>query len=268
MSGVPGAFALCGAILWRVRREGVRDLLSAVVPFVVLLVVLSVLPLVAGHGIKGAAVAAAVGARYGADANMVVVGLLLLITPGLAALFGAIGVTRSVQGLVGSEVSRGGMEELLSAPYTPGGIAAAVLGYALVVATGFWAVMTAAGALAITVVLLLSGARLTLDAGYLTLALLLPLLCAWASAGLTLMVSLLFPRLTQLGAGVNVAGGSLGNGLALLPALGTLLALLYGTVSLGPVKLFLMAGGVTVVITVAAVAIVAGKFRPETVLDS
>jgi hypothetical protein len=263
------SWALCRVVFWRVRREGVGQLLLAFVPFAAILAFVSSVPLITGGGgVKGSAEFATFGLRYGVRSNVVVVGLLLLLAPGLVALFSALGVTRTVQGLIGAEVSRGGLEALLSAPYTPSTIAAAVLGYALGMATAFWLGMSALGAVAVAAVTAASDGHLSLDGGYLALALLLPLLCAWAAAGLTLLVSLLFPRLTQLGATVNVAGGNLGNAVALVPALGGLFALLYGAVDIGVVRLFLITGGVTACIVVISVVGVAWRFRPETVLDS
>jgi hypothetical protein len=268
-SWLGGAAALGGAFGWRVRREGVRYLAVALGPFVVVVALVSTLALTTGgRSFKGSAEFGTFGLRYGGGGNAILVGILLLMIPGLIALFSSIGATRTVQGLVGSEVSRGGLEELLTAPYTVGSITVALLGYALTVATAFAMIMSGLGAVDIVAASWVTGVHPSLTGGYLAAALVLPLLSAWSGSALALLISLLFPRLTQLGATVNVAGGSLGTGVAILPGLGALLMLLLAAPSLGIVRVLLIAGGATLLITVAAVAIVARRFEPETVLES
>jgi hypothetical protein len=273
MSGAKRWLASSGslgcALGWRVRREGLRYLAAIFVPFTVLLILITTVSLTTGgRGLKGAGGFAAFGTRYGGGADAIMAGLLLLMIPGLVALFSAIGVTRTVQGLVGSEVSRGGLEALLAAPYTVGAIAAALLGYALTVATAFALAMSGLGSADVAAASWVTGVHLSLPGSYLAGALLLPVLSAWSGAALALLISLLFPRLTQLGATVNVAGGSLGTGLAVLPGLGALLMLLLAAPSLGILRVLLIAGGATALITIAAVAVVAWKFEPEAVLES
>ncbi|GGL79994.1 hypothetical protein GCM10010129_24510 [Streptomyces fumigatiscleroticus] len=262
------AAALCGALLWRLAREGTRYLLSALLPYVVVLALTVTLPSLLGGHINGADRSTRFAVALGARGHQVVMGEMLLLAPALTALFGSIAATRMVQGLVGAEVNRGGFEELLSTPYPPGRIAAALLGCTLVVGTGFWAAMSALGALGVWITDMVTDSGVHPSGAYYALALVLPLLTTWAGGVLALAVSLFFPQLTQLGGGVNLAGGSLGNGVAVLPGLGALLALVLGADSLGPLRLLLIAGGAVAVITAGALTAVAAGFRPETVLHS
>lgn len=257
------------ALAWRLRREGLRYFLAALVPFVVVLSLPSALASVThGRGINGAVSDAVIGARYGAHANTIAVGILLTIAPGMVAIFSALGMARMMRGLIGAELSRGGLEVLLAAPYTPGNIAGALLGLGMLVAFGFWLALSTLGAMIIAIVTTASSDQLSIGAGYLGLVLIQPLLTAWAATGLAMLLSLLFPRLTQLGAAVNVAGGDVSSGAALLPGIGLLLGLIFGLSSLGPLRLLLITGGSTALILVITVVVVAVCFRPETALDS
>lgn len=257
------------ALAWRIRRESVRYLLAVFVPFGAVLALITVVPLLrGGQAFNGANTAAAFGLSQGAHANSATVGLVLIFAPALVALFSAMSVARLVQGLVGADVSRGALEALLSAPYTPGNIAAGLLGIVAVAATAFWAVMSGLAALDILIVVAVSGDHLSLSGGYVALALVLPLLSALAGGGLTLLGSLLFPGATQLGATVSVAGGNLSGGLALLPALGVVLAMTLGAEQLGPARLLVYAGGGVAIIDLVTLALVAWKFRPDAVLGS
>ena len=263
------AVTLGRAFAWQTRQEGFRYLAAALVPFAIAITLTGILPtLTGGRGINGAASAAALGARYGAHSNAVAVGLLLIFTPGLVALLASIAVIRTTRGLVGAEVGRGDVEALLSAPYTPGVIAAALLGYTMVVATAFWAAMSLMGAIAIAIVAAASAGTVTLPVSYLTMALLLPLLAVWASAALSVLVNLLFPKLTLPGAALAVAGGNVGSSIGTLPALGVFLTIAFGVSSPGPAAIMVVAGGIVVLIIVGSVAGVARGFRAENVLES
>jgi len=137
-----------------------------------------------------------------------------------------------------------------------------------VTAAGFWAAYMAVVALTAAVFSATTSADLHPGAAYTLLALLFPLLIAWTSGSLALLVSLLFPRLTQLGGAAGLANGNVGNLIAMLPGIGALLALAYGLPRLGPTRLLLFAGGAATLIAAASVALVASCFDPEAVLDS
>ncbi|MGI5517749.1 hypothetical protein [Streptomyces sp. CA-106131] len=87
----------------------------------------------------------------------------------------------------------------------------------------------------------------------LALALALPLLATWVGAALGLLLNLLFPHLSQPGAGVLAGnGGGLVNLAAMLPGFGALPAMAIALNPLGPTRPLLYAGGVTVLIRRAA----------------
>jgi hypothetical protein len=251
------------------RRERLRYLAVAVVPFVVTMAVITVLPAsTGGRGLNGAAGARGFGLRYGIHTGTVALGIVLMTAPGLVAIFCAIGVAATLRNLIGGDAGRGGIEELLATPNTPAAIAATLLVIAIMIATVLWAAMSGLGALAVALSAAATGERITLTGSYLAVAVILPLLAGWAGAGLSLMMNLLFPRLAQLGrAGVTVNGGGLGSGLAILPAIGLMITLTGGA-GIGPGEFLLIAGLATAAIAVFAVAVVAHRFRPEAVLDS
>ncbi|MCC3767926.1 hypothetical protein [Streptomyces sp. UNOC14_S4] len=267
-TGTARPFALTAALLWRLVHEGRRHLLSPVVPFVLTLAVTVITSCFGGDSANSAGAFLSLASDYSDGGHAVTVGILLTLGPGTAAVFNAASVTRAVQGLVGAEVARGGFEELLGSPYTPRRIATAVLGFTLATATGFWAVYTAITAAVTGAFVAATSVHLHLPAAYVALVTVFPLLIAWTSGSLALLVSLLFPRLTQVGVAAALSGGNLGNVVAVLPGLGAVFVLSYGLPSLGPARLLLIAGGATLLIACASVVLVTVRFDPETVLDS
>ena len=190
---------LVGALGWRARREGLRYLLVTFIPFLFMLAALIVPSLLSKTSVNGGATFAAFATHYGAQAGTVTVGLALLLEPGAVALFAAISVATLVRNLIGSEASRGGIEALLAGPYRPMSIMVALVGYVGALATLYWAGMTAIAAVTLSIVVWASAATLSLPASYLMAVLVLPLLAAWASTGLSLLATLLYPRLAQAG---------------------------------------------------------------------
>ncbi|KJK57433.1 hypothetical protein [Saccharothrix sp. ST-888] len=261
---------LAGALLWRMRRERLRNLATVFLPFVLTIASTVVLPLVSDdRGVNGAADSARLGLRYGATGDTIAAGLLLVLVPGVLAMHGTIGAGLAVRNVIGAEAGVGALEAMLAAPYNPADIAGGLLGYVLVVTTGQWMVMSAIGAAAMAIATRLHHDSLAPTGGYLALALGLPLLASWAGAALALLLNLLFPRLAQPGqGGLAGNGGGLVTVVALLPGFGVLLALALGLTELGPVRLLLIAGGATVLITVGSLAGIARGFRPESVLGS
>lgn len=262
--GSPGA--LINALAWRSRREGLRYLLVTFAPFAALVTLLMVLSSYQAGRINGAASFAVFGARYGAHTDAMTVGLGLLLGPGLVALFSAISVAALVRNLIGSEASRGGIEALLAAPYRPGIIMTALLGYVGLLATFYWAGMAAIMTAALAAATAVSGTAVSLTGSYILAALILPLLAAWAAAALALLVNLIFPRLAQAGSfGLNLGGG-LGNAPALLPGLAVLFVFLLWAPRISAGELLTVAGGAVAALTVGSVIAVARHFRPEEVL--
>ncbi|MFF3510797.1 hypothetical protein [Streptomyces sp. NPDC002573] len=267
---VTRARILASALLWRTRRERLRNFATVFLPFVLTVASVVALPLLSDDSdMNGAASSARLGLQYGAHGDTVAAGLLLVLMPGIVALHGTVGAGLAVRNVVGAEAGVGALEAMLGAPYNPASIAGGLLAYVLVVTTGQWAVMSTLGALALALSSALHHDSLTPDAGYLTLALVLPLLATWAGAALALLLNLLFPRLSQPGAGALASnGGGLVSLAAMLPGFGALLAMSIALDPLGPTRLLLYAGGATVLITAGSLIGIARGFRPESVLSS
>ena len=267
VGGAPGV--LLSALAWRARREGLRYLFIGFVPFVVALG-LTVMPAtLGGSSVNGAGTFARFASSYGAHRDGVGLGVMLLLLPGLIALCSALAVGLVVRNLVGSEASRGGIEALLAGPYRPGSIMVALLGYVGALAVFYWAGMTALGTVILGIVIWTSGAVLSLTVAYLLSFLILPLLAAWCATALSLLVNLLYPRLAQPGNyGLNMGGGSLGGGAAMLPALGVFLVFTFLAPHVNPAQLLAGGGGATTVVAVASTILVARRFRPDAVLEA
>ena len=260
---------LISALAWRARREGLRYLFVGFAPFVVALGLTVVLSTLVGGSVNGARTFARFASSYGARAGDVGLGIVLLLLPGVKALCSAIAVGLVVRNLIGSEASRGGIEALLAGPYRAGSIVVALLGYIGSLAVLYWAGMTALGAVVLVIVVWTSGATLSLTVAYLLLVLILPLLAAWCATGLSLLVNLLYPRLAQPGNyGLNMGGGGLGGGAAMLPALGVFFMFTFLAPHVGPAQLLAICGGATAVIAIGSTVLVARRFRPEAVLES
>ncbi|MFD9124422.1 hypothetical protein [Kitasatospora sp. NPDC059571] len=264
------ARVLASALLWRIRRERLRNLLTVFLPFVLTVTSIVVLPLLSDDSaMNGAAGSAELGLRYGSTGDAVAAGMLLVLLPGVVALHCTVGAALAVRNVVGAEAGVGALETMLAAPYTPASIAGGLLGFAVAVTTVQWAVMSALAALALGIAQWVHHDGLSLGPGYLALALGLPLLSAWAGAGLALLCNLLLPKLAQPArAGLAGNGGGLVNVIALLPGLGAMIAPAVGLSDLGPLRLLALAGGVTAVIVAGSLFGIARGFRPESVLAS
>lgn len=260
---------LLGALFWRTRQEGLRNLLAAFAPFLLAAGAILALSLISRHTINGAAAFATFAHQYGAQADAVSVGLSLLIVPGLVAIFTSAAVVALVRNLVGSEATRGGIETLMSGPYLPRHIMTALLLYVGAISTAYWLGMMAISAVLVAATAWTSGARLALGAAYLSLTLGLPLLCAWAASGLALLLALLYPRLARAGSfGLNPGAQGIGSLPAMLPGIGVMLTFTLGATHVPLGELFAIAGGVTAAITAGSVATVSLRFHPEAVLDA
>jgi hypothetical protein len=260
---------LIRALAWRTRAEGVLYLFIPVALFTGVITLAIVTSLTGTGHINGAKALAAFAERYGAHADAVTVGIGLLLGPGLVALFSCLSVAQLVRNLIGTEASRGGIEALLAAPYRPGTIMTALLGYVGAVATLYWACMSAIATIALAAVTWSTGARVSLTASYLLAALIVPLLAAWAATGLALLVNLLYPQLAQAGSyGINTGGAGMAGMPAMLPGLGVLFVFLFWASSVSAGELLGVAGGTVAAVAVTGVATIARRFRPDAVLES
>lgn len=260
---------LIRALAWRTRAEGVRYLFIPVALFAGVIALAVAIPALGTGHVNGARALAAYAERYGAHADAVTVGIGLLLGPGLVAVFSCLSVAQFVRNLIGAEASRGGIEALLAAPYRPGTIMTALLGYVGAVATLYWAGMSVVAALALVAVTWSTGAAVSLTASYLLAALVVPLLAAWAATGLALLVNLLYPRLATAGSyGINTGGAGVAGVPAMLPGLGVLFVFSLWAPDVSPGELLGVAGAAVAAIAVAGVATVTRRFRPDAVLDS
>jgi hypothetical protein len=265
-----GAATLMSALAWRSRREGIRYLLLPLALFAFVLLVLFLITLPdSGQGVNGAQELGTFGERYGAHADSIVIGVALLIGPGLVAVFGSFAVLQLVRNVIGGESSSGGIEALLAAPYRPRNIMVALLGFAAVAAAGSWAAMTAMLALAVALIAWTAGTSVSLTASYLLAALLVPLLSALCATSLAVGVNLLFPRLSRTGSyGLNMGGGGIGYLPAVVPGIAVMLVFSLWGAHVGLLELLAVAGGSTGAVTVVTVAMVAAWFSPDAVLES
>jgi hypothetical protein len=260
---------LVRAQFWRLRRDGAVYLYASVVPFVVVVGLLITLSEIKGGSILNNPQGSVdIGRRYGATEDSLEVGLLLLMLPSLIATMTAVGAAAITRNLVGAETVRGGLEELLSAPYTPADVAGASLTFVFAIVTALWAAQSALAALALTVVCLVHHVSVHPNAGYLAMSLLVPLLASWCGAGLSLLINLLFPRLAVPGRlGLGRSGSSVGDLLSVLPALGALVLIGTSLDSLGSIRILSIVGGSTALVTVLSVGGVARWFHPDAVLE-
>lgn len=260
---------LVRAQLWRLRRDGLVYLYASVVPFVAIVALLVTLSEIKGGSMLNDPQGTAdIGRQYGAAGDSLEVGLLLLMLPSMIATMTAVGAAAITRNLIGAESVRGGLEELLAAPYTPADVAGASLVFVFALVTGLWAAQSALAAATLTVVCMVHHVSVHLDAGYLAMSLLVPLLTSWCGAGLSLLINLLFPKLAVPGRlGLGRSGSSLGDLLSVLPALGALVLIGTSLGGLGPIRILLIAGGGTAVIAVLSVSGVARWFRPDAVLE-
>lgn len=264
------AVTLMSALAWRTRREGIRFLFLPVALFaaVVLITFLTALPN-SGRSDNGAQMLGSFGERYGAHSDSILIGLGLLLGPGLVAVFDSVAVLQMVRNVIGGESSSGGIEALLAAPYRPRNIMVALLGYCAVMALGCWASMTAILALALAVAAAAAGTTLSLTAGYLLAALLVPMLCGLCATSLAVGVNLLFPRLARTGGyGLNAGAGGIGYLPALLPGIAVSLVFALWGAHVGLLELLAVTGGSTAAITLVSVAVVTARFRPDAILES
>lgn len=258
---------LAGSLWWRTRQEGLRNLLAAFLPFAAVIGLTGGLSLANTHAINGRAAFAAFAVRYGASTDAVSIGIALLMWPGLVAMFASLAVAGMVRNIVGAETTRGSVEALLALPFTPRTIAAGLVLYAGALATLFWVGMVGVAGAALAILLHATGARLALSGTYTAMALALPLLAAWASAALALLVNLLYPRLAQMGGyGLQMGGQGIGGLPAMLPALGVLFMFLFGTAHRHPAAALALAGVAVAAITAIGLVAIARGFRPESVL--
>lgn len=97
------SWTLAQALLWRMRQERLRNFATVFMPFVLTVTVAVVLPLVSDDSsMNGAAESARLGMEYGANADAVATGLLLVLIPGVIAVHGTVGAMAPLRLLLGA----------------------------------------------------------------------------------------------------------------------------------------------------------------------
>ncbi|MDR5710404.1 MAG: hypothetical protein QN140_11355 [Armatimonadota bacterium] len=260
------AVRLCGALLWRVVRDQRGKLVLAPLGYGLLALAIMLAPIYLPEG--------------GATALRLREGLGMLVGPlpdhSLAVALAVVvvqgpylvGVLASVAGAVlaqvtvTSEMARGGLELLLSAPYRPREVFAAFLASSFLLVAFSWAVLTAV-AIGLPVLGLAWLGAPQIPSFYVGIALFVPLpLSLWADL-IASAVTLAFPSLGLLRVGT---GSTLGQFLAIAPAMG---ALLFITIrpDVHPAKL----GGAALLLGLGAVglglALFSRAFRVEVLLE-
>lgn len=261
------ALDLAAALWWRARREGLRWFAIGFVPLLVVLAILVLSLGFKGHVNGNAAATAAFGRREGVAGSPLYVGLFLLVGPGMVALFGSLGVAQVVRGIVGQEATRGGLELALAGPYTPGSLARGLLLYVLGVAVLEWLGATVLAAAALLVVAHMLGSHLMLHAGYVGVALLVPLAAILSGSCIALVVYLRAPRLAQMGSfGLNFGGGGIGSLAGSVPGLAVVLVSVFLGTSVSPATLGIALGITACIVGIGAATVVAFRFNPDAVL--
>ncbi len=269
VAGRPSWHTLVAALAWRTRREGLRYLLFPVIPFVLVMAINVVLPIVTGSGqLNGAASLASFARRFGADTDAAAVGAVLLIGPGMVAVCCSLAGGITVRTLVGAEASRGGLEAILAAAADARSLVKAVLVFAFGLVTAVWAALEVLAVACLAIVAVVHHAQLTITAPYVALLGALPLITAWCGTALSAALTLLVPRLAQQGQMGFAGGSNLASGIALLPGLAVLLLVLLGGPHLSVAGLVGWALLVTAAVTVTGVLSVSRWFRVQTVLES
>ena len=175
---------LVRAQFWRLRRDGLVYLYASVVPFVVIVGLLITLSEIKGGSLlNNPQESTDISRQYGATGDSLEVGLLLLMLPAMISMMTSIGAAAITRNLVGAETMRGGLEELLTAPYTPADVAGASLAFVFGIVTALWAAQSVLGSATLAVVCLVHHVSVHLTAGYIGMGLGVPLLVSWCGAG-------------------------------------------------------------------------------------
>lgn len=259
---------LVGALLWRSAREQGIRLVLLPLGFAVFLLVITLTAFYVPNLLTGptrSALERGAAVWFGDVEGRAGLALAVLLQQGpyLLGLFASFLGASNAQALLGAEVSRGGVEGILSLPYRVRDLFAALLVTAFALTALQWAVLAVAtlGLAAVTLAML--GASFELPAGYVTLALGVPLaLALWANM-LGMILSVLAPGISQVRTGAT----NLVQTIAMLPAV-----IMVIVVSVRPeLNLTWLAGGalaVGMMGTAVSAGVLARFFRPETLLSS
>jgi hypothetical protein len=203
--------------------------------------------------------------QYGGSGSQAAIALSIVLNqaPYFVALVGALVGSNLAQNMVGQESTRGGIELLLSGPYSVSEVLSAILLVSFVLTAINWiglSLTSVVGSAALLAVLHVSlpslGARLLL-------LLLFPLPLAYLSNLIGVILSILFPQAAQ----IRTGGFNLFQLIAVFPALAVMLIANFWP-TLNPAGLALGAMGAGLLGSVVAMTIVGRLFDPSSLLAS
>ncbi|MGK5729410.1 hypothetical protein [Streptomyces sp. URMC 124] len=221
MNAAPLARALASRT-W--RHQGKHIVLVPLGAGLALVLLLLVLPQVYPEGIHGSVTAASgdLASVTGLhDATGAALSTALLSAPSLLGVAAAL-ITLSIsRAVVAGDLTSGVMEALLATPLRLRAVFLAYTGTALAAALLAWLVLVAAFTGPAWIALTAGGAHVHLSTGYALLGVLVPAGSMLWAASVTVFTAFLYPAGLRATAGLN---GGLVRTVALLPALGTTLA--------------------------------------------
>lgn len=255
------------AMLWRVRREGVANLLvSPLIGSMTLLALVLALVLVAPQYTNGVVASASFGRSVGYDGHTLAVTMMVFSAPALTGVIVTTAGLRMVRNFAGSEQAVELNELLLAAGVAPADIVRGSFVF-------LQSVIAATTLLAISGVVLcmfgvaaaLGGTLLHVRASYWLMLVLVPLVGSLVGVALCSMISLLRPELVRPARLKLVASFSGGDTVGMLPTL----ALMTGSLLISAAQIrWLLAGAVLIAVTAigGCMAVSAALVRPERIV--
>jgi ABC-type transport system involved in multi-copper enzyme maturation permease subunit len=193
----------------------------------------------------------------------VALAIILNQAPYFVSLLGALVGSNLAQNMVGQESTRGGIELLLSGPYTPSETLLGLLFVCFTLTAVNWLLLSATCVLGALGLLLAMHIDLAHFGSRLLLLLVFPLPLAYLSNLIGVILAIVFPRAAQ----IRTGGFNLFQLLAIAPSL-VLLLIANFFPSLDPFSLAVCAMGVGLAGSVAAMSIIGRLYDPSSLLAS
>jgi len=201
---INGTLRLAKALLWRSRRQQGRRILLYPLGYAALILGVWLVAVYTPGiltGVTQRALERSAALRFGNVPGRVGIALVMMFMEGpyLVALFSSVAAASIAQSCVTVERSRGGLELLVSAPYSHREIFSALLLQSIGLTAATW-LMLAVGFLGTTTVgLMLLGSTVHWTSAQIGLALIMPLpLAVWSNL-IALLLAVRFPRATSQG---------------------------------------------------------------------
>lgn len=254
---------LAWALAWRTWREGKRYLSIAYVPFFTVIGIGIAAAVLAPSTSNNAANELAVSRLYGPATNSLADGVALTLLPGMTALCAAFATGGVVQNVVASEGLRGGFELLLAAPFGRASMVMGIAAFAGLLAVGFWVGMAIVTVVGFAVIGLLAAGGGSVNGLYTIVSVLLPLFAAVAGGGLSVMICLLFPRLSTPGAlSLAVKGNSIGTLVSAVPGAAVLMVYIAYIQKLSLMALIAYGAVICSIVMVTSLMVTVRLYRP------